>query len=122
MTLPRSDETEPMNENTTFESHLRQAASQMAYPPPPDLRAAVSARLLAERAPRALSGWRVAQAALIALLVIAGLLLVPAVRAEIIRIMRLGGITVFIVPTETSVSPVTATPAPTDQPGRTRTP
>jgi len=101
-----------------WEERLTAAARQLDYPPTPDIARRVRARLDAKKPARgiALSGW--ARAALIALVILAGLMAVPGVRAAVLDFIRVGAVRIFLAPTPTPAgagvqAPVTATPAAT---------
>lgn len=111
------------NQNEAWEARLRDAARTFPYPPTPDI--AGAARLqLAEEAGRKsglrgrLTHRRLIWAALIALLLLGGLLAVPQVRAALVEYLQIGAIRIFLVePTPTPTPPPsTATPQPTPTP------
>jgi len=83
---------------------LTQTARALPYPPTPNLAAGLRQRLARRPAPRALRGWQLA--ALAVVLIILGLLAVPAVRAGVARFIQIGVVRIL-------VGPVTPTPAPT---------
>jgi hypothetical protein len=88
------------DQNAAWEAILHETAASFPYPPTPDVAAAVKQRLAAP--PPRWAHRRLAYAAVI-LLVVAGLLAVPPVRAALVNIFRAGAITIF-------VGPPTATP------------
>ena len=106
-----------------WEARFRTTASALPYPSTPDVAGAVRRRLAAESArpaPRAFVARRprLAWAMAVVVLLVAGLLAVPEVRAGIIQFLQVGAVRIFLVapsPTPTStVAPVSAsTPAPT---------
>ncbi len=111
-----------------LESRLRAAARAFDYPPTPDVARAVSARLERQAGQRIPSHRRLAWAAAVALLVAAGLLAVPEVRAALLRALRLGAVEILLEgPTPTATNPpllptasraiiATATSVPTPPP------
>jgi hypothetical protein len=92
----------PMDGMDAWEARLGRIAHDLRYPPTPDLAGAVGRRLVEERsrpAPRLL---RPAWAALVLLLLLAGLLAVPQVRAAVLRVLRLGAVEIIVEPTPTA--------------------
>jgi len=110
---------EPMDR---WESNLKQAASALPYPPTPDIARAVTRRLAAGPRP-ATARARLAWAIVIAIVVVAGLLAVPQVRAGLVEFLRIGGVRIFLVPPTATRAPPpsTGTPAPTATPRPTPT-
>src|SRR5574341_1989877 len=113
-----------------WEARLRTAASALPYPPTPDVAGAVRQRLAAEAARRAPRSFvtrrpRLAWAIAIVVLLVAGLLAVPEVRAGLLQFLKIGAVRIFLVapsPTPTSTAapvsagtplPPTVTPRPT---------
>jgi hypothetical protein len=116
------------NQNEQWEARLQQLARHFPYPPTPDVTSTVRAQLAEGSSlkpgflPR-----RLAWAALLALLVLAGLLAVPQVRAALVEYLQIGAVRIFLVePTPTSTPtpaaasleerPITATPRPSPTP------
>lgn len=116
-----------------WEARLRATAGALPYPSTPDVAEAVRQRLAAESARRAPGSFvtsrpRLAWAIALVVLLVAGLLAVPEVRAGIIQFLRIGAVRIFLAPPTptpseaeaivpalpaTGVSPVTtATPRP----------
>ncbi len=107
-----------------FEAQLLVVARALPYPPTPNLAAqprlaAVLARPLRPAPARSL-GWALAAA----LMALAGLLAVPAVRAGVVEVLRLGAVRIILGPAATATltpaatatgtrPPATATPRPT---------
>lgn len=94
-----------------LEERLRSAGRAFAYPPTPDLVSAV-------RQPRArhatASNLVQRRVALAVVLVLAGLFAVPGVRAELLRILRIGAIEILLPPpTPTAALPSSSTALPT---------
>ena len=91
------------------------------YPPTPDIASAVRGRLnqlkqlnRGARHMPAFPARRLLWAAIIALLVLAGLLAVPQVRAAILEWLQIGGVRIFLTePTPTATPSGTFAPAPT---------
>ncbi|HZD11457.1 MAG TPA: hypothetical protein VE553_08955 [Candidatus Binatia bacterium] len=74
---------------------LVQAASEFSYPPTPDIAARVGVRL-ARRSPRRQLRLQFSWALLAIVLAMGLLLMVPPVRASVLRILKAGGITIFV--------------------------
>ena len=98
-----------------IEPRLQALAKEFQYPPTPSVTAAVMTRL---RAPvthprRRQLAWALA----IVIVVLAGLMSVPTVRAAVLEFIQIGIVRIFPAPVESPVptieAPVTATPAPT---------
>jgi hypothetical protein len=103
-----------------FEEGLRRAAAAFPYPPTPDLAAAVSRRLAAQRRPRpaawGILGSRLAWAVIVLALVAGLLLSVPQVRAALAEFFQIGAIRIFPADPTAAVQgtpAITATPRPT---------
>ncbi len=95
------------------EQQIQQIAATFSYPPTPDIAAVVRQRL---KVPTNQAHWyrssRLAWAVVLFLVVLAGTLAVPQVRAAVLRIFRAGAITIFVPEaTETAVPPTATTPA-----------
>lgn len=87
-----------MNEQIRFhENRIKELAAGFAYPATPDIAGDVRKRLLAENGRRRQSSMRLAWAVVLAVILAAGLLLVPQVRAAFLRIFNIGAITIFEV-------------------------
>lgn len=80
----------------SMESLLEQAASGFPYPPTPDLAHGVMAQLAVQEAAPAVNRRRLALAAAAVLIVLAGLLAVPQVRAAILEALRIGAVSIFL--------------------------
>ena len=109
-----------------WETHLRQMLDEFSYPPTPDIAGAVRRRLEQREARPVLLRRQLAWGVVIALVVLAGLMAVPQVRAAVFEILRIGAIRIVPVastPTATPTVPalaptgtlptITPTPAPT---------
>lgn len=96
-----------------WEVRLQAAALAFTYPPTPDVAAVVRRRLAAEQRAGGRPSpqrRRVAWAAAITVLVIAGLMAVPQVRAAVMEVLRIGAVRIFLVaPTPTAMPVPTAT-------------
>ena len=95
------------------EQQIQEIAATFPYPPTPDIAAAVRQKL---KVPTNQTHWyvshRLAWAVILLLVVLAGTLAVPQVRAAVLRIFRAGAITIFVPEaTETAVPPTPTTPA-----------
>ena len=95
------------------EQQIQQIAATFSYPPTPDIAAVVRQRL---KVPTNQAHWyrspRLVWAVVLFLVVLAGTLAVPQVRAAVLRIFREGAITIFVPEaTETAVPPTATTPA-----------
>jgi hypothetical protein len=96
--------------NEQLEMQLQAASQALRYPPTPDIARAVTRRLEAHpgRSPTLRLAWVLA----IALIVLASLLAVPTVRAQILEFLQIGVIRIFLVestPTPTSLPPTSTT-------------
>ena len=88
-----------------WEARLQQTADEFPYPPTPDVAGEVRRRLQEMRARPPVHRRQLAWGVVIALVILAGLMAVPAVRAAVFEILRIGA--VHIVPaTSTPTAPV----------------
>jgi len=106
-----------------WENRLRTVSRDLPYPPTPDIAKAVRLRI-AEVPKRAVwakpysTRWRIALiSATLVIMILAGLLTVPSVRAAVLEFLQIGGIRILI-PTST----YTPTPARTPLPSQTMLP
>ena len=118
-----------MNELPSFdlEDRLRLASANLSYPPTPDIASQIHDRLLGAVRPQGIPLRRLAWAAALVIILLAGLLAVPGVRAQVLEFLQVGIVRIFLVeptPTPTppphaqvppamgpdNLSPVTATP------------
>jgi hypothetical protein len=107
----------------TWQNRLQAASRDFLYPPTPDIAGQVRRRL-EDGSPRRAAHRRLAWVAAI-LLLLAGLMAVPPVRAAVLRILRVGAVEILPAPPmpsatpapETAASP-SATPAPSPTPLR----
>ena len=95
----------------TWERRLRAAAAHFPYPATPDIAAGVKERL-ADR--KKTASRRLAWAAVVAAVILAGLLAVPQVRAAVAAWLQIGAVRIFLIEP-------TPTPTPTAAPGATAT-
>ena len=98
-----------------WEEKLRDTARAFPYPPTPDMTGAIRAQLAAEATPSRRSillRRQVAWAALIVVLILAGLLAVPQVRARVVEFLQVGAIRIFLAEPTPTVAPVPVTPQP----------
>lgn len=109
-----------MNE-MEFKAQVRTIASQMDYPRTPDIAGTVRARLRTGTRSRFMSK-AAAWSLTIVLILLTSLMLIPPARAAIVEFIQVGVVRIFRaeptpVPTTPSSTmvPVTATPAPTEQ-------
>jgi hypothetical protein len=112
------------NQNEQWEARLQQLARHFPYPPTPDMTSRVRAQLAeGSRRKPGLPPRRLAWAALVVLLVLAGLLAVPQVRAALVEYLQIGAVRIFLIeptptPTPTPLAasseekPITPTPTP----------
>jgi hypothetical protein len=111
-----------------WEARVQELAASFPYPPTPDIAGAVRQRLSAKPEQRLLRSARQQWVwlAVTILLVLAGLLAVPQVRAAVVEWLQLGAVRIFLVeptpsptptplPTTASATP-TATPLPSPTP------
>lgn len=100
---------------TSLESLLEQAVSSFPYPPTPDLAPGVMAQLAPRAAGSAFSRRRLALTAAVVLVVLAGLMAVPQVRAAVLEVLRIGAVRIFLeepTPPSPPQAAVTATSLP----------
>jgi hypothetical protein len=98
-----------------MEHLLRRAAKEFAYPATPDLARRVQGRLANPHGQQWMGGLRWAAVALA--IVLAILLVAPAGRAALYRVLQVGNVLIFIDPTPAptaSATPQQPTPGPTD--------
>ena len=99
-----------------IESRLQALAKEFQYPPTPSVADAVMSRI---RVPvkRTRFGRQLAWALVTLIVLFAGLMFVPPVRAAVLEFIQIGIVRIFPAPVEspvpTSEIPLTATPAPT---------
>ena len=86
---------EQMKISTDFTDQIRQTARQLVYPPTPDLTRRLYDRLDQKQVglPGRELAWRVI---LLVVILLAGSLLVPSVRAAVLEFLQLGGIRIFL--------------------------
>lgn len=85
-----------MNERSELtETEIRNLAASFPYPATPDLSSAVPVKLEQGYGRRPLPLTRLAWAALLVLILLAGMMMVPQVRAAIFRMFNIGAITIF---------------------------
>ena len=104
---------ESMRPELEWDRRLEEIASAFPYPDTPAIHAAVQQRLSAlnkDHRPVASTEWnvqwrRLAQVALVLLLVLTALLAVPTVRAALAQLLRIGAITIFVGETEEGLEP-----------------
>jgi hypothetical protein len=101
-----------------FETQLRSIASEMDYPPTPDIAGSVTARLGAPR-PRS-KNLNYTRLLTLVVVLLASLMAIPPVRAAVLEFIQVGVVRIFRheptpVPQEipSTSRPLTATPAPT---------
>lgn len=92
-----------------WEAQVRAIARTFPYPPTPDIAGAVRQRL--EPSPRPSPFKVTARLAVIALLLVAGLMAVPQVRAAVLDVLRIGAVRIFVG--EPTATPVGSVPTPT---------
>jgi hypothetical protein len=95
-----------------LQTRLRQVADTFSYPPSPDIASAVRWRL--EHAPTRPAQFRryLAWGVVIALVILAGLMAVPQVRAAVFEILRIGAVRIVPVAPTPLVTPAVPTSAP----------
>jgi len=110
-----------MNEQTfaQWEQYVRETAAALTYPPTPDVAGAATRRWRRRTADRGAQTPRLAWVVAL-LLLIGGLMAVPQVRAAVLRVLRIGAVTIFVTepaataqPGLAATLPVTETQAPT---------
>ena len=98
----------------TWELHLQQLAAELPYPPTPDIVRQVVQRTSQERVQPAANRYRAVWVALgVIVLLLAGMLLVPPVRAAVLDFLQLGAVRIFLVeltPTATHLPTGATTP------------
>jgi len=110
-----------------IETLIVNAANNFPYPPTPDIVGAVKRQPVTKPSHMTTYSRRLAWATLIVLFILAGLLVVPQVRAAVVEFLQLGTIRIFLTePTPTATSPPpaasatetppTATPRPSPTP------
>jgi hypothetical protein len=92
----------------SLQSALREAARSFPYPPTPDIAGAVGEWFTHARRQAHLRPRRLAVAIAIVVVLIAGLLMVPQVRAGILDVLRLGAVRILLTEPATPTAPVTA--------------
>lgn len=110
-----------------FENRLRAAAQQLPYPPTPDIAGAIRQRLAARGFPRPAGARRwqtvVAFTSLLLLLLAAGSLAVPSVRAAVLEFFQIGVMRIFVpAPTAAPAPASSSTPRSTFTPVLPATP
>lgn len=110
-----------MNELPHFdlEDRLRLAAANLSYPPTPDIASQVHDQLLVPVRSRGIPMRRLAWAAALVIILLAGLLAVPGVRAQVLEFLQIGIVRIFLVePTPApTLLPNTQVPPAVNQPG-----
>lgn len=105
-----------------WEARLQQMADEFPYPPTPDVAVSVRLRLQETAARSELHRRQLAWAAVIALVILSGLLAVPQVRAAVFEILRVGAIRIVPAtpaPTAPALTPTSAGPVATPNPSPT---
>ena len=102
-----------MNQPPIFdiETSLQEASANLTYPPTPDIAGQVRSRLAGQPSPHGTRLRRLAWGAALTVFLLAGLLAVPGVRAQVLEFLQIGVVRIFLVaptPTPTSL-PLTAT-------------
>jgi len=105
-----------MNELPIFdlEERLRLAGANLTYPATPDIAGQVRLRLYGRPRPQPTRLRRLAWGAALVLILLAGLLAVPGVRAQVLEFLQIGVVRIFLVeptPTPTLPPPTQASPA-----------
>jgi len=104
--------------DNSIEARLQQVAPHFPYPPTPNIAGSVRRQLTAKSTGTKWPARRLAWAAAIVLLILAGLWSVPQVRAAVVEFLQLGAVRIFLAeptPTPTPRSP-TAAPAASSTP------
>jgi len=109
-----------------WETRLQQMPDEFSYPPTPDIAGAVRRRLEQTQTRSALLYRQLAWVAVIALVILAGLMAVPQVRAAVFEILRIGAIRIVpstpaptATPTALTLAPTSAAPVVTPSPSPT---
>jgi len=112
--------------NSQIEALIIEAANNLPYPPTPDIIGVVKQQLTAKQSHITIQTRHLVWATLIVLFILAGLLVVPQVRAAVVEFLQLGAIRVLLVeptptaatppPTASPKAPPTATPRPSPTP------
>jgi hypothetical protein len=91
-----SDQPQPFsNDDQEMDTRLREVAESFQYPPTPDIAGKIRARLPGQKRAASMRHLLV-RAAIVVVLLFAGLLFVPEIRAGIIEIIRLGAIRILV--------------------------
>lgn len=111
-----------MNQPPIFdiETSLQEASANLTYPPTPDIAGQVRRRLAGHPKTHSTRLRRLAWGAALTVILLAGLLAVPGVRAQVLEFLQIGVVRIFLVaptPTPTSPPPTTSTEILTS-PGR----
>ena len=96
-----------------WETHLRQMVDEFSYPPTPDIAGAVRRRLEQREARPVLLHRQLAWVVVIVLVILAGLMAVPQVRAAVFEILHIGAIRIVPVTPTPTVTPAAPAFAPT---------
>lgn len=89
-----------------WETYVRETAGAFPYPPTPDIAGTMRQRLTTESRAPARPRWQLAWAVAIAIIVLAGLLAVPRVRAGLLEFLRIGAVRILLSePTPTAATP-----------------
>ena len=96
----------------SLESLLEQAASGFPYPPTPDLTPAVMKEVQSPAASPPVTPRRLALVAAALLVVLAGLMAVPQVRAAVLEVLHIGAVRIFLEEPAPSMPQATATATP----------
>ena len=91
-----------------WETHLRQMADEFSYPPTPDIAVAMRRRLEQTQTRPVLLRRQLAWLVMIALVIVAGLMAVPQVRAAVFEILRIGAIRIVPLASTPTVTPAFA--------------
>lgn len=114
------------NQNDQWEARVQHLAHRFTYPPTPDIASSVKEQLNVEksrhqsaRLSRDQISRQLAWAATVVLLILAGLLAVPQVRAAVVEFLQIGAIRIFLAePTATATVPPRQLATPSGQPPR----
>ncbi|MCB0241206.1 MAG: hypothetical protein KDH08_21825, partial [Anaerolineae bacterium] len=96
------------NSMISLESLLEQAASGFPYPPTPDLTPAVMKQVQSPAASPPVTPRRLALVAAALLVVLAGLMAVPQVRAAVLEVLHIGAVRIFLEEPAPSMPQATA--------------